>query len=56
MKKVFLVLALVVGVAFTSCKRTNEELSKIDAPVDSTAVQVDSVDVDSTSLDTTAVK
>jgi len=53
MKKVFLTLALVATV-LVACKH-------VDVPaaldrVDSTAVQVDSVDVDSTSLDTTAVK
>jgi thioredoxin-related protein len=56
MKKVFLVLALVVGLVFASCKRTNEEMSKIDAPADSTAVQADSASVDTTAIDTTAVK
>ena len=57
MKKVFLVLALVVGLAFTSCKKTNEEMSKVDAPVDSTTtVVVDSVSVDTTAVDTTAAK
>ena len=56
MKKVFLVLALVVGLVFTSCKKTNEEMSKVDAPVDSTTVVVDSVSVDTTAVDTTAAK
>jgi len=56
MKKVFLALAIVSVLAITSCKRTNEEMSKIDAPVDSTAVQVDSAQVDTTTVDTTAVK
>lgn len=56
MKKLVLVLALVAGLAITSCKRTNEEMSKIDAPTDSTAVAVDSVQVDSTTVDTTATK
>ena len=53
MKKVFLALAIVSVLAITSCKRTNEEMSKIDAPVDSTTVKIDSVSVDSTTVDTT---
>lgn len=53
MKKLALVLALVAGLAIISCKRTNEEMSKIDAPTDSTTVKVDSVQVDSTAVDTT---
>jgi thioredoxin-related protein len=54
MRKVILALALVSLVA-VSCKQTNEEMSKIDAPsTDSTTVKVDSVATDSTSVDTTA--
>lgn len=56
MKKVFLALAIMTALTVVSCKQANEEMSKIDAPVDSTTVQVDSVSIDSTSLDTTAVK
>jgi len=56
MKKVFLVLALVVGLAFTSCKKTNEETSTVGTLVDSTTVVVDSVSVDTTAVDTTAAK
>ena len=53
MKKVFLALALVAGLAFTSCKQAEPTPS---TTTDSTAVQVDSVQVDSTTVDTTAVK
>jgi outer membrane lipoprotein-sorting protein len=51
MKKVFLALAVVAALTVVSCKQTNEEMSKIDAPVDT--VKVDSVQVDSTAVDTT---
>ena len=51
MKKLILVLALIALTA--SCKKTNEELGKIDAPVDTVAT--DSVKVDTTCVDTTAV-
>ena len=54
MKKVFLALAIMTAITVTSCKQANEEMSKIDAPVDST--QVDSVQVDSVAVDTAAVK
>ena len=54
MKKVFLALAIMAAITVTSCKQANEEMSKIDAPADST--QVDSVSVDTTAVDTTEVK
>ena len=54
MKKVFLALALVALVT-VSCKRTNEEMAKIDAPLDSTSVAVDSTAADTTTVDTTTV-
>jgi hypothetical protein len=62
MKKVFLALAvlasayalaIMTALTVVSCKQANEEMSKIDAPVDSTAVAIDSVQVDSTAVDTT---
>lgn len=53
MKKLILALALVA--LTVSCKRTNEEMGKIDAPIDSTAVAKDSVKADTTVVDTTAV-
>ena len=65
MKKVFLALAVIAAayalaimtaLTVVSYKQTNEEMSKIDAPVDSTTVKTDSVQVDSTTVDTTAVK
>jgi hypothetical protein len=55
MKKVFLALAVVAALTVVSCKQTNEEMSKIDAPADSTAVVTDSVQVGSTKADTTTV-
>jgi outer membrane lipoprotein SlyB len=55
MKKVFLALAFIATLAVTSCKQANEEIGKIDAPADSTAVQVDSVKVDTVAVDTTKV-
>jgi len=55
MKKVFLALA-VVALVTVGCKQSNEEMAKIDAPADSTSVQVDSVSADTTAVDTTAVK
>jgi hypothetical protein len=56
MKKVFLALAIMAAITVTSCKQANEEMSKIDAPIDSTAVATDSVLVDTTAVDTTEVK
>ena len=56
MKKVFLVLALVVGLAFTSCKGHVEGNVTTDTAADSTTVVVDSVSVDTTAVDTTAAK
>ena len=49
MKKVFLAVALMAVVA-VSCKKANEEMSKIDAPVDTTTAVVDSVAVDTTAV------
>lgn len=54
MKKLILALALVA--LTVSCKRTNEEMGKIDAPVDSTAVAVDSVAVDTAAVATDSVQ
>jgi hypothetical protein len=56
MKKVFLALAVVAALTVVSCKQTNEEMSKIDAPADSTAVVTDSVQVDSVQVDSVQVK
>ena len=53
MKKVFLTLALVALVA-VSCNKVTPS-SKLTT-VDSTAVQVDSVNIDSTTTGTTTVK
>jgi hypothetical protein len=53
MKKIFLILAVVALVA-VSCNKVTPS-SKLTI-VDSTEVQVDSVNVDSTSINTTAVK
>jgi hypothetical protein len=58
MKKVFLSLAIIAALAVTSCKQANEEIGKIDAPVDSTAVNTDTTAVDTAAVkvDTAAVK
>lgn len=48
-------MAILLAFCFTSCKQTNEEMSKIDAPVDTTEVQVDTTNVDSTSVKTATV-
>ena len=55
MKKVILALAIMAAITVTSCKQANEEMSKIDAPVDTTAAAADSVKVDSTKVDTVKV-
>jgi outer membrane lipoprotein SlyB len=55
MKKVILSLAIIAALTVVSCKQTNEAMSNIDAPADSTAVQVDSVKVDSTKVDSVKV-
>lgn len=52
MKKVILALALVVTLAFVSCKN---DATATATTIDSTAVATDSVKADTTSVDTTAV-
>lgn len=53
MKKIFFLMAILFAFSVTSCKKTNEVSA--DAPVDSTAVQVDSTSTDTTSVDTAKV-
>ena len=52
MKKVILALALVVTLAFVSCKH---DAAATTTTTDSTAVATDSVKADTTCVDTTAV-
>lgn len=54
MKKLILALALIA--LTVSCKKANEEIGKIDAPVDTTAVAVDSVAIDTATVAKDSVK
>jgi hypothetical protein len=53
MKKVLFLMVIMFAFSVTSCKETSEVSA--EAPVDSTAVAVDSTSVDTTSVDTTTV-
>jgi outer membrane lipoprotein SlyB len=53
MKKIFFLMAILFAFSVTSCKQSNE--ASAEAPVDPTAVQVDSTSTDTTSVDTAKV-
>ena len=53
MRKIFFLMAILFAFSVTSCKKTSEVSA--EAPVDSTAVAVDSTNADTTSVDTTEV-